>query len=129
MTSERIKDRAYNGIVVFEFDSNEHGIICYDHTHWYARVCREAEIEENTLSEQQIRRKGRGSARYYKQQLMREYFNDYERFNLTQSNIVAMVNVNVYNPDRVMNKREFALKLLTLWIKFPENWEKATVNG
>lgn len=129
MTSDRVRNVSYNGMLVLEFDMNEHGLLCFNHSHWWGNVCRETEIEENTLSEQTIRRKGRGSWRAHKKDLMERYIKDYEKFNLTQSNVTAYVLVTTLSPDHVTNKREFALKCLTNWIKHPEQWNKATLNS
>lgn len=129
MSKDRVREASVNGYLVLEFEMNEHGLLCYNQSHFWGYTCREAEIEENTLSETAIRRKGKGSWRYHKQDLFERYIKAYERFNLTQSNVTAFVLVTNYAPDYIANKREFALKCLTNWIKHPEQWDKATLNS
>jgi len=123
---ERILSESFNGYLVLEFDMGLHGIHCYNGSHMLGYTCREAEIEENTLDELAIRKKGRASWRARKREVFEDFLKNYEKFNLTKSGVTAFVKVNTSDPDKVTNRREFALKLLTHWIKSGA-WQKETL--
>lgn len=123
--SNRAIEKSFMGFLVLEFDINEHGIICHNQSSSFGFTWRQAEIEENTLSEYEIRRKGKGSWRARKAELFREYLAHYEKIELTKSNITAFVITNYLPSDYVITKREYCKKLLISYIEDKQgHWQR-----